>query len=379
MSDKEAQDDFLAHLSSIYDQTNDHLREQDTKRDQVIAFYVVLLSFVITSGSLLAKTANKSIIYLGLIGVGAICVRTVADLRSWHRQYLDTISVINWIKAHQAEYPTVLEMKNTIHFRVKANPDGKPYKATKITTENGIYYGVVVLTALPMLFVAKSNHCSTLLTWEIVGVYLVTAMVIAAMYLGKTVTNGLSYSTWNLLFDYSVKDLTESVYDNKYMTVNVNAQDVLHVTQKTGGVVALVHDRDDNVLLLKHARQGHYLWEVARGFREDSDPDGFKSAEREVNEELGISLEDFDAKYHSLGTIMPDSNLLTTDILIVEVAVDQLPKAEEIVLQVIEGVDDFEIKSLGEVQRMIGASEIVDGYTIAAVAKYVVRDTDSHD
>lgn len=82
MSEEDARNDFLAFLTNIYDQTNDHLREQGTKRDQVIAFYVVLLSFVITSRSLLAKTANMTIIYLGLIEVGVICVRTVADLRS---------------------------------------------------------------------------------------------------------------------------------------------------------------------------------------------------------------------------------------------------------------------------------------------------------
>lgn len=80
MSETDVRNDFLAYLTTIYDQTNDHLREQGTKRDQVIAFYVVLLSFVITSGCLLAKTANMTIIYLGLIGVGAICVRTVEGM-----------------------------------------------------------------------------------------------------------------------------------------------------------------------------------------------------------------------------------------------------------------------------------------------------------
>lgn len=146
----------------------------------------------------------------------------------------------------------------------------------------------------------------------------------------------------------------------------------MHVTQKTGGVVALVHT-DAEFILLKIRRNGRTYAEVPRGFREKSDANGFDAAAREVSEELGIDPADYGAHYRSLGIVIPDSNLLTTNIMVVDVAFDRLPQFPEIELQVDEGIEEYRVLSLEALQGMVGSGEIVDGFTIAAVGKYVGR------
>lgn len=107
---------------------------------------------------------------------------------SWHQQYLDCITIINWELAHQASCNSVLELKNAIHFKVKANPKGM-YKVGW-STDNGISFGIVVLTALTALFIANDfllDMATTLVPLH--------AFLYAQFYLRKTVTNDLQYST----------------------------------------------------------------------------------------------------------------------------------------------------------------------------------------
>ena len=364
-----ARTDFLDYLNTVYEQTNEHLREQDTKRDQVIAFYVVLLSFVITSGSLLAKAANMGIIYIGLMVVGLICVNTMASLRSWHQQYLDCIAVINWVKAHQADYPTVESMQAAIQMQVKANYTGT-YGVSLKSTDNWVYFGMVVLTGLPALFVAKAFNCDLMISSVLVIAYVILTLIWAVHNLSTKVTDGLGYATWSLWFDYPPKQNAALIYENQYMSVSLEAGDVLHVTQKTGGVVVLVHSADD-FLLLQIRRHGKMYLECPRGFREATDHGGLSAAKRELSEELGIEPNDFGAKYNALGQVLPDSNLLTTNIQVVDVALTAMPQWPQMKLQVSEGIEAYQLHTLAELQQMIGTGAIVDGFTIAAVGKYV--------
>ena len=69
MNDRKTE--FLEYLCSVYDHCHTHLIEQGRKRDKVLTFYVVLLSFVLTNLDKLKKEFlgqfTELIIYIILI------------------------------------------------------------------------------------------------------------------------------------------------------------------------------------------------------------------------------------------------------------------------------------------------------------------------
>ena len=85
---------FMNFLESVYNECHTHLLEQGTKRDQVIAFYIVLLSFVITSGTVLRNTIHAHsllTIYVGLfVGGPAQLAPSVFGFYSYHQLGLCT-------------------------------------------------------------------------------------------------------------------------------------------------------------------------------------------------------------------------------------------------------------------------------------------------
>ncbi|EPC71716.1 hypothetical protein Lpp126_14980, partial [Lacticaseibacillus paracasei subsp. paracasei Lpp126] len=201
---KENIDTFMSFLESVYNERHTHLLEQGTKRDQVIAFYIVLLSFVITSGTVLRNTIHAHsllIIYVGLFVIGVICNLVLADLRSWHRQYLDSIRIINWAFAHRSEFTDPLKLKATLESMTQYKGKQKilwPWS----TTDNMVFTAFAILTTVPVIFgLAGIDFLSV---WMRVAIYisiLVKDMFFVFWYLNVKVQQGLGYKTWILNFD----------------------------------------------------------------------------------------------------------------------------------------------------------------------------------
>jgi hypothetical protein len=78
----------------IYTECNNHLREQDKNRDQLISFYLVLVA------AFLAGTNNQAIKHsVTLIGIfifilGLIVSKTIIEFRIWHTRYSYTSILI---------------------------------------------------------------------------------------------------------------------------------------------------------------------------------------------------------------------------------------------------------------------------------------------
>lgn len=74
----------------MYNNANQHFLKQERKRDQVIIFYIVLISFVLTNFGNLDKDflvgGTEIIIYIVLIIISGIVLLNLADFQSWYIQ-----------------------------------------------------------------------------------------------------------------------------------------------------------------------------------------------------------------------------------------------------------------------------------------------------
>jgi ADP-ribose pyrophosphatase len=125
-----------------------------------------------------------------------------------------------------------------------------------------------------------------------------------------------------------------------------------------GAAVLPVHD--GRVILVRHFRHASrgWHWEIPRGFG-DPGEDPADTARREVAEELGAEV----LKLVPLGPIRLDSGV-TRDLPMIywaEITLPVSPESEE-------GIDEIKLVTVGDFERMIGAGELNDAFTLASVA-----------
>lgn len=83
-------------LLNIYQEANEHLRTSDNKRDQIIAFYFVILGLLFSSFDKINKLPCKiQIFFYLIIGLfGCLLAFIVHKFRFWHIIYVNTAVVI---------------------------------------------------------------------------------------------------------------------------------------------------------------------------------------------------------------------------------------------------------------------------------------------
>lgn len=83
-------------LLNIYQEANEHLRICDNKRDQIIAFYLVILGLLFSSFDKITKLPYEmQILLYSIIGLfGCTLAIIVHKLRFWHIVYVNTAVVI---------------------------------------------------------------------------------------------------------------------------------------------------------------------------------------------------------------------------------------------------------------------------------------------
>ena len=105
-------------LKAIYSEGNNHLREQTTKRDQVLAAYFILISFYITNLTTLKEFDSSLSLYNGLgimiFFIGIIVCFVIVEFRIWHQIYLDALKITTYLLTHKENYQTVYDVKATI-------------------------------------------------------------------------------------------------------------------------------------------------------------------------------------------------------------------------------------------------------------------------
>ncbi|MFB9769558.1 NUDIX hydrolase [Lactiplantibacillus modestisalitolerans] len=382
---------FLDYLKQIYDQANEHLREQEHKRDQVVTFYAVLISFIITTNHTIQVNFGGPIMMmildLALCVIGAIVCISLSSLRGWHTQYLDAIYVINYAMAHQNQYVTVDDLKNTIQemlvnnqINEKENKDkkwpirvGEWFKHTISSTEDSMFYGVWIFSMVPLIMMEHSlyklvnwgSKQGALLVILSVAFTLVFVVYFRHMYklLNKNIKNAQIYKTWILDFDY----YSNGKKSFSYYDVSMN-HGILSIKQNTAGVVT-VPIVDNRYLMIKIKRtDGRFNWEFPRGFVEpeeihDSMIDYSTAARRELNEELNVNYSAV-MKAVDLGEIEPDSGLIKSSIHAVQVELSELKKIK---LQSSEKIVEYRLMDEDSLTNEVKKRTIIDGFTLSAI------------
>jgi ADP-ribose pyrophosphatase len=116
------------------------------------------------------------------------------------------------------------------------------------------------------------------------------------------------------------------------------------------------------IVLVEHYRHATraWHWEAPRGLAEAGDRTPGESARRELDEETGSRAEEL----IPLGSVHPDTGLIGGSVALYAARIGGvgLPAAGE-------GIRRVEARPWREVERMIGAGEITDSFTIAAFTR----------
>lgn len=368
---------FVDYLKQIYGEANTHLLEQDHKRDQIVTFYAVLVSFFITTQGAIMKSlggGHLMILFLsaGIMFIGVVVSLTIGDLRNWHRQYLDSIYVINFAVSHQHNYETVSDLIDAIYEKLTQNQFKstktikKPWyvKLSKLffgSTDNDVYTGILIFTSLSIFLFFKNLNVSQYRIWALV--VSVIYIIVMERHLQKQLNKGNTYKTWILDFDY----YSNGSNPHKYYEVHQH-DGIVSLKQNTAGVVTIPIYNQRFLLIYVGRNDGQKHWEFPRGFveKDEIQNDIIRydlAAKRELNEEL--NLYDFD-KIQDLGAIMPDSGLINGHINIERVILNSI---DHIKLQDSEKIVKYNLFTMNELQKMISNNDIIDGFTLSSLAK----------
>lgn len=155
------------------------------------------------------------------------------------------------------------------------------------------------------------------------------------------------------------------VYSNAYYDIEVS-NNIPRIYDKVGGVVIVPVTTDGKMILIEAERPliGRRSWEFPRGFREVSE-DSKTAGARELAEETGLKAQ----TYTHIGTVCPNNGLLSSeiDIILAEGII-----LKDVKLQSEEGIRDKKCVSKKELEKLV-QTEITDGFTLAALTRYLLR------
>lgn len=197
-------------LLSVYERCNEHLKDQSTKRDQAIAFYLVVLSFYFGSYGNISKILNSIysplIFNFVMILVSGMTIRTLSGLRSWHMQYTNSVLFLNNIIMREVFDPAQIKAEaQAFYKKVNDKLKAKPLRELFEGIENRVILGMTLISGLPaamlvkeVLAMLKFSHKELAFIFEIFA-YLIYVLY----YLRSTIIvirSSGKYQTWIVNF-----------------------------------------------------------------------------------------------------------------------------------------------------------------------------------
>jgi len=197
-------------LLSVYERCNEHLKDQSTKRDQAIAFYLVVLSFYFGSYGSISKILNSVysplVFNFVMILVSGMTIRTLSGLRSWHMQYTSSVLFLNNIIMREVFDPAEIKAEaQSFYAKVNKKLQEKPLSELFEGIENRVILGMTLISGLPaamlmkeVLAMLKFTHKELAFTFEIFA-YLIYVLY----YLRSTIIvirSSGKYQTWIVNF-----------------------------------------------------------------------------------------------------------------------------------------------------------------------------------
>lgn len=145
-------------LLTIYEQANEHLRASDTKRDQMIAFYLVIIGVVFSA---IDKLNDLTPVVAASVGVlGIVIALNVVIFRKWHIVYVNSAILIQYMSIHNLE-PTETQIASTWEklivdqaYTTKINSRGK--KLQPIRAELLTYIAFLLIAFTPFYLISSS-------------------------------------------------------------------------------------------------------------------------------------------------------------------------------------------------------------------------------
>lgn len=164
-------------------------------------------------------------------------------------------------------------------------------------------------------------------------------------------------------------------WSNNYFEV-IGSNYYFYVKNKTNGsvIAPCTVNKENNktyYLLIEIVRaDGNAHLEFPRGFADAIDNNrSSNTAIRELKEETGLITTKDDLTY--LGLVMPDSGILNST---VKLYTGKVAGFKQVKLQDSEKIVSYQVLTLNELKQAILNNQIVDGYTIATIAKLVFRN-----
>lgn len=197
-------------LLSVYERCNEHLKDQSTKRDQAIAFYLVVLSFYFGSYGNISKILNSVysplVFNFVMILVSGMTIRTLSGLRSWHMQYTNSVLFLNNIIMREVFDPLQIKAEaQAFYKKVNDKLQAKPLRELFEGIENRVILGMTLISGLPaamlvkeVLAMLKFSHKELAFIFEIFA-YLIYVLY----YLRSTIIvirSSGKYQTWIVNF-----------------------------------------------------------------------------------------------------------------------------------------------------------------------------------
>jgi len=147
-------------LMSVYERCNEHIKEQSSKRDQTIAFYLVILSFYIGSYASFSKmiSSQYSAIFLNLVicMIGGMTIRTLSGLRSWQMQYTDSALALNKILARdKLDFANVNQSIKDFFEKQNQKYSTMNFEKMLKGIENRVIFCMILISGFPTAILVK--------------------------------------------------------------------------------------------------------------------------------------------------------------------------------------------------------------------------------
>jgi len=354
-NDSQYSNDFFELL---YAEANEHLRENDKKRDQILIVIVTL------SGAILGFYEKLKGFPLGykitmIILVFILCIFEpfiLITYRKWHVIYHLSAKVLQQVLYHGVEKVSAEIIKKLLESNIK-----KPtFTKFLFTTETMVYNLTLFLNISNMyvLFCSFRNIRYSFILIMFIG-YLILYNYIhfysIKRLFNKILTEKGYQEIWLLDF---IRDFSANIYENKYLKITVNDKDVVRIINKNNGCVIVPITSNNKIILIEIFRDtvNRNVLELPRGFIEELESRE-EAARRELEEEIGGRC----SKIIRIGSFYPDTGLYVAEIDVFLALGTEYTIVKHCSGENIKDIREFDVD---EIYSKLINGEINDSYTI---------------
>lgn len=193
--------EYKEFLINAYNVGNVHLCEQSKKRDQVITFYIALLSFLTAFYETITTKFDESIacfVFVIVFFLGFICLIQLIYLRVWHIHYLKCCITISKIMVSDKLINNYDELVNFIRKNNLIKDKKINMKEFFASSENIVILGFSFINLIPvyMLFFYMLKYFNYNVIFISI-IYILTTY----FFLCYSIKRAYKHNTWILNFE----------------------------------------------------------------------------------------------------------------------------------------------------------------------------------